>query len=125
MNLRIRDPQNQVEYIPVNAEDASYTFDIKLDDRTFTMCIRYNDQGRFYTVDLYITATGEVLCYGDPVRYGRPLFRSVEDERYPVPVIIPICVTGEEREVTRDNLGKTVQLYLYERECADNGSILD
>lgn len=125
MNMQIKDPQNQIEYIPVSTEDVPYTFDIKLDDRTFTMYIRYNDQGGFYTVDLYVTATGEVLCYGDPIRYGRPLFRSVEDERFPIPVIIPVCVTGETCEVTKDNLGKTVQLYLYERKCEGDVSILD
>ena len=65
--------------------------------------------------DLEVTATGEILCYGDPVRYGRPMFRSVEDDRYPIPVIIPFCLTGEEDEVTFDNFGRTVQLYLHER----------
>ncbi len=125
MNLQVMDRQRQVEYIPINREDVPYSFDIKLDDRTFTMCIRYNDQGRFYAVDLYITATGEVLCYGDPVRYGRPMFRSVEDERFPIPVIIPCCLTGEENEVTKDNFGRTVQLYLYKRESEDGVSILD
>lgn len=117
MNMRVIDSQKQVEYIPVDGDAVPYSFDIKLDDRTFTMCIRYNDQGGFYVVDLYITATEEVLCYGDPIRYGRPMFRSIEDERFPVPVIIPCCLTGEECEVTKQNLGRTVQLYLYERKC--------
>ena len=53
---------------------------------------------------------------GDPIRYGRPLFGSVEDDRYPLPVIIPLCLTGDDvHEVTFDNLGKQVKLYLYER----------
>ncbi len=125
MNLQAAGSKKQVEYIPVDRASVPYSFDIKLDDRTFTLCFRYNDQGGFYTVDLSITATGEVLCYGDPVRYGRPMFRSVEDERFPIPVIIPYCLTGDEREVTKDNLGRTVQLYLHERKSEDNVSILD
>ena len=88
------------------------------------MCLRYNAQGDFYSVDMYITATGEPLCYGDPVRYGRPMFRSVEDERFPIPVIIPYCLTGEECKVTKENLGRTVQLYLHERKSEQNGGIL-
>lgn len=119
------DSSKQVSYIPVDAESVPYSFDIKLDDRTFTFCLKYNDQGGFYTADLYVTATGEVLCYGDPIRYGRQMFGSIEDERYPLPTIVPYCLTGEAVEVTRDNLGKTVQLYLHERRSDDDVSILD
>lgn len=119
------DSSKQVSYIPVNAENVPYCFDIRLDDRTFTFCLKYNEQGRFYTADLYVTATGEVLCYGDPVRYGRQMFGSIEDERYPLPVIVPYCLTGDASEVTRDNLGKTVQLYLHTRRSEDDVGILD
>ena len=105
----------EVEYIPIDAEKVPYTFSIKLDDRTYTMTVKYNDEGGFYTIDLAIMATGEVLCYGDPVRYGRPMFRVIEDARYPMPVIIPYCLTGETDEITKDNFGTDVQLYLHER----------
>ena len=57
--------------------------------------------------------------YGDIVRYGRPLFNSVEDERFPVPVIMPLCLTGDDiSEVTFENFGKEVRLYLWERNAA-------
>lgn len=71
MNLNIIDAVQVVNYIPVTAEKVPYSFSIKLDDRTFTFTLRYNEQGGFYTADLAITATGEILCYGDPIRYGR------------------------------------------------------
>lgn len=58
----------------------------------------------------------DMAGYGDIVRYGRPLFGSVEDERFPLPVIIPQCLTGEDIDtVTFDNFGKQVKLYLHER----------
>ena len=54
--------------------------------------------------------------YGDIVRYGRPLFNSVEDERFPVPVIMPLCLTGDEIDtITYDNFGTKVRLYLFDR----------
>ena len=43
------------------------------------------------------------------------MFRVIEDARYPIPVIIPYCLTGETDEVTKDNFGTDVQLYLHER----------
>lgn len=50
------------------------------------------------------------------VRYGRPLFNVIEDERFPIPVIIPVCITGDDiSEVTFENFGREVKLYLYER----------
>ena len=79
------------------------------------MTVKYNDQGDFFTIDLSIMATGEVLCYGDPVRYGRPMFSAIEDGRYPIPVIVPYCLTDGVDNVTYDNFGKEVQLYLHER----------
>ena len=60
-----------------------------------------------------------LLLHGDIVRYGRPLFNSVEDERFPVPVIMPLCLTGDDiSEVTFENFGKEVRLYLWERNAA-------
>ena len=82
---------------------------------TYTFTIKYNEVGKFFTVDL-LDLNGDVLVFGEIIRYGRALFNVVEDERFPLPVIIPVCITGEEiSEVTPENFGKEVKLYLYER----------
>lgn len=78
--LKLIDLGNEVSYIDVDTSKVPYTFSVKLGDRTFAFSIRYNEVGGFFTVDLSIASTGEVLVYGDIVRYGRPLFNSVEDE---------------------------------------------
>lgn len=63
-----------------------------------------------------LDVNGNVLAFGEIIRYKRPLFNVVEDERFPIPVIIPLCITGDEvSEVTPQNFGKDVKLYLYER----------
>ena len=114
--LKLIDLGTEVSYIEIDTAQVPYTFSVKLDDRTFTFCIKYNDQGGFFTADLSITATGEQLVFGDIIRYGRPLFNSVEDDRFPLPVIIPLCLSGDDiSEITWDNFGKLVQLYLFER----------
>ena len=43
------------------------------------------------------------------------LFRVIEDARYPIPVIVPYCLSGDVDTVTFENFGKEVQLYLHER----------
>ena len=114
--MQLIDLGQSVKYIPIDVSKVPYTFSAQLDDKTYSFLIRYNGEGGFFTADLSIASTGERLCYGDPIRYGRPLFGSVEDDRYPLPVIIPLCLTGDDiHEVTFDNLGKQVKLYLYER----------
>ncbi len=96
-----------------------YSFSVKLIDKTYNFTIKYNEAGGFYTADLY-TNTGDVLAFGDPIRYGRALFNSIEDERFPLPVIMPYSLTGDYighkiSEITPDNFGSVVRLYLHER----------
>ena len=105
-----------VEYIDIDTSKVPYTFSVKLADKTYSFVIRYNDVGGFFTADLSIASTGKLLAYGDPIRYGRPLFGSIEDERFPLPVIIPLCLSGDKIDtVTWDNLVNDVKLYLFER----------
>ena len=118
--MQIIDLGSEVEYIDIDTGKVPYTFSVKLEDKTYSFTIRYNDGGGFFTVDLSAASTGEVLAYGDPVRYGRPLFGPIEDERFPLPVIIPMCLTGDPVDtVTFDNFGNEVKLYLFERRDAE------
>ena len=115
MALQLIDLGHEVNYIDINSDRVPYTFSVKLIDKTFTFTIKYNDAGGFFTADL-MEFGGEALAFGDPVRYGRPLFGSIEDERFPLPVIIPYCLSGEDiSEVTVSNFGAAVRLYLHER----------
>lgn len=115
MALQLMDLNQDIEYIDVDVSRVPYSFSVKLIDKTFTFTIKYNAEGKFFTVDL-LDINGNVLAFGDVVRYGRPLFNVVEDERFPIPVIIPVCITGEDiSEITLENFGREVKLYLYER----------
>ena len=115
MALQLIDLNEDIEYIDIKASRVPYSFILKLTDKTFTFTVKYNDIGGFFTIDL-LDINGNILAFGEIVRYGRPLFNVVEDESFPIPVIIPYCITGDEiSEVTKENFGKEVKLYLYER----------
>lgn len=119
MALQLIDLNQDVEYIDIDNSKVPYSFSIKLTDKTFTFTVKYNDAGGFYTIDLY-DVNGEVLAFGEVVRYGRALFNVVEDEWFPIPVIIPVCITDDGvTEVTKENFGKDVKLYLYERQVEE------
>lgn len=118
MALQLIDLTTDVDYIDVDAAKVPYTFSVKLKDKTFVFTVKYNDAGGFYTVDL-LDINGNVLAFGEIVRYGRPLFNVVENENFPIPVIIPSCLTGDDiSEVTPENFGKQVKLYLHDRRVA-------
>ncbi len=105
----------ELKHIDVQKDQIPYAFSIKLTDRTYRLTVNYNDTGGFFTVDL-ATTTGEILCYGEVLRLGKPLFEAFSDERYPLPVIVPLCVSGDAiDEILWDNLSDTVKLYLFER----------
>ena len=117
--MQLIEPGVEVEYIDIDTSKIPYAFSVKLVDKTYSFTIRYNDVGGFFTADLAIASSGEVLAYGDPVRYGRPLFGSIEDERFPLPVIIPLCLSGDKIDaITWDNFGSDVKLYLFERRAS-------
>ncbi len=117
MALQLIDFNEDVEYIDIDVSKVPYSFTIKLSDKTFSFTVKYNETGGFFTIDL-LDINGEVLVFGEVIRYGRPLFNVVENEQFPIPVIIPLCITGEDiSEVTKENLGKEVRLYLFDREA--------
>ena len=73
MSLQLIDFNDEIEYIDIDASLVPYSFSIKLEDRTYEMTVKYNEIGGFYMVDLF-DLNGEVLAFGEIVRYGRPLF---------------------------------------------------
>jgi hypothetical protein len=72
MAIQLIDMGKEIEYIEIDTAKIPYTFNIKLGGKTYTFIIKYNALSDFFTADLSVTSTGEVLAYGDPIRYGRP-----------------------------------------------------
>ncbi|MFC2948529.1 phage baseplate plug family protein [Virgibacillus sediminis] len=96
------------EYVPVEKENIPYRFDIALPIEIFTFEVKYNETHDFFTIDLF--KGDETLVLGEKIVYGMPLFDDVYDHRFPAPTIIPWDESGNEQEVTYDNLGETVFL---------------
>ena len=113
----------EIEFIDIDADRVPCSFLIKLTDKTYRLTFAYNEVADFFTVSLEISASGEntPLVFGEVLRYGKPLFEAFNDERYPLPVICPLCLTGDNiTEITRDNFGTKVRLYLFDRPGGDD-----
>lgn len=95
--------------ILITKEMIPYTFNILLADELFTITVNYNEKHDLFTVAL--EKDEEVICYGEPIVYGMPLFKDIyEAGEYPAIEIIPIDESGEQNSVTFDNLNETVFL---------------
>lgn len=103
-------------FIPVDSQMVPCIVTVKLIDQTYQLDFRYNEEGGFFTVGLATVTPGDnTLCHGEVIRYGKPLFEQFNDERYPLPLIIPYCFEGEETVITFDNFGGSVKLWVTER----------
>lgn len=116
-DMRIMTDAAARAYIPITGDMVPCSIEIKLTDKTYRMAFKYNEAGDFFTVDLSIPVPdNDVLCYGEIVRYGKPLFEQFSDERYPLPLIVPAAADGDQIDtITYDNFGQAVKLWLVDR----------
>lgn len=95
--------------IEINKNLVPYTFDILLGGEVFTLRVDYNSLGDMFTISLY--KGEELICAGEPVVYGVPLWTDVYiNDRYPAVDIVPIDESGDTDTVTYDNMNETVFL---------------
>lgn len=104
--------QKAFNYIPIEKEMIPYSFDIRVAGETFTFTINYNLDNDFFTVDLMRDT--EVLAYGEVLTYGRALFSSYADERFPRMPIIPYDLSMQEERVGWENFMEKVFLFIIE-----------
>ena len=102
------------DILEISKELLPYSFEILLADELFELHINHNATADLFTVDLY--KNGELVCAGEPIVYGIPLWKDVyKPGTFPALDIVPIDPSGESNAVTYDNLGETVLLII------DNG----
>ncbi len=86
-----------------------YSFDIALPDEVYTVTVSYNPTADLFVLGL--SKNGTVICAGEPVVYGMPLFTCIAaDENAPGIRIVPLDESGTYNKVTFDNLNETVFL---------------
>lgn len=102
------------DVLEIKKDLLPYMCSIQLAGEVFGLRISYNATASLFTVDLY--RDGELICAGEPIVYGIPLWQDVYKAGvFPAVTIIPLDPSGESNAVTYDNLGRTVLLIV------DNG----
>jgi hypothetical protein len=99
-----------MEYVEIEKDLIPYEFDIVIGGKTYTFLLNYNAEYGFFTVDLH--RNGNLIVAGEKIVYGRPLFFSCRHLEIPTIPILPYDMSGNEAQVTWDNLNETVFLWL-------------
>lgn len=86
-----------------------YTFEITLGIEVFLFDVLYNDREELFTVNLY-DKDRNTLAYGEPLIYGEVLFDAVRDLDFPIVELRPMDESGEESEITYENMNDKVLL---------------
>lgn len=103
-----------MEVLEIKKDLLPYECAMQLAGEMFTLRFDYNAMAELFTVDLY--KDGELLCAGEPIVYGIPLWQDVyRADTFPAISIVPMDPSGEYDQVTYDNLSSTVLLVI------DNG----
>jgi hypothetical protein len=103
-----------MEVLEIKKDLLPYECAMQLAGEMFTLRFDYNAMAELFTVDLY--KDGELLCAGEPIVYGIPLWQDVyRADTFPAVSIVPMDPSGEYDQVTYDNLSSTVLLVI------DNG----
>lgn len=111
---------DELTVLEINKELLPYQCDIVLGGELFTLHFGYNATAEMFMVDLY--KDGSLVCAGEPIVYGVPLWADVYREKtFPNVAIIPLDPSDESNAVTYDNLGETVLLIVTSREVEDDG----
>ena len=110
----------ELSILEINKPLLPYECKILLGGGLFALHFNYNATAELFTVDLY--KDDVLICAGEPIVYGVPLWSDVyRSETFPPVVIIPLDPSGESDAVTFDNLGDTVLLIVFDREELADG----
>ncbi|MDL2258870.1 hypothetical protein LJC42_06955 [Eubacteriales bacterium OttesenSCG-928-K08] len=114
----------EMRFIPITAEQVPCALLCKLVDKTYRLTFNYNEDYDFFTVDLEINNSADniPLVYGEILHLNKPCFEAFNDERYPLPVLVPLCLSGDSIErITYDSFGSIVKLYVVDRPASGGG----
>lgn len=104
------------DIIEINKSLIPYDFNIVLGAEEFNFRVDYNNTGDFFTIEL--KKNDEILCSGEPIVYGRKLFKDIWTPKFPAIDIIPFDLSKRYNTVTYDNLCEGVLLILDNQETS-------
>lgn len=98
-----------MRYVSINKEMIPYSFNLRLNKRTYTFEIHYNAEHDFFTMGI-ADSSGEVLTAGEKLLLNKPILSSHAYLQFLE--ITPLDTTGKESKITWNNFNETVFLHV-------------
>lgn len=98
-------------YFNIIQKEFPFEFGTVIGNQSFSLRFKNNKRNDFITVDL-IDPTGEVIIAGEVLVLNKVLFDEITHPKKPIVRIVPMDESGNEKEVTVNNFGKTVHLFI-------------
>ncbi|MBG9783590.1 phage baseplate plug family protein [Shouchella lehensis] len=99
------------DYVPIDVEELPEQFEFDMENDMYVLQINYNETADFFTVDLY-TRNMLPLVIGEKMILNQPLWNDLSVEGLPALSLIPLDESGSAQRVSKNNLMKTVFLYI-------------
>jgi len=98
-------------YIPIDMDSLPEEFPFDFGTESFLIGINHNKSQDIFTIDIYDGAENPIKL-GEPLVLNQQLWADIYDDRLPAETIIPMDESGVETEITAENFGVTVFLYI-------------
>lgn len=96
-----------IEEVIIDKDSIPYSFELELNLKIYTFVVKYNEEGDYFTIDLY--EDDKPIIFGEKIVLGRPLFLPIMYKN--APIILPLDFSYSEKRVNFENLGENIKLY--------------
>lgn len=105
-----------INTIDIDKALIPYSFDMQLENKTYTFTVRYNSEADFFTLD--VSREQEDMLLGEKIVYGKPLFQDHRHLDLPDMIILPVDLADEQLRAGYEELSETVFLYMIEGDAS-------
>lgn len=107
------------DVLEIDNDSIPYSFDMDIEDQTYTLTINYNTISREYSVDLF-TEEGTPIYLNYKLVLNQPLWFGIEDPRLPAWQLVPYDESGHEKTIDELNFNKTIFISIDDLEEGDS-----
>lgn len=95
--------------LPLDKEMTPYSYNIAVGEAMYQFEFHYNSAGDYFTA--HLSRDGQVLCYGEKIVYGAPLFAGLAGAGgFPPVRLVPLDESGEASRAGWNEMGTSVFL---------------
>ena len=97
-------------YVPIDKNSLPEKFELPLGNTSYIFEVSYNRNREIFTIDLYDLEHTPIVI-GERMVINERLWQDIVDSRLPSADLVPMDESGASKEITFENFG--IQVFLY------------